>query len=496
MGTHVQETERKYEGPADARGDFAGLVAGARAVDTEELEAVYYDTAGLALAAHMVTLRRRTGGDDAGWHLKAPAAKADTRTELRLPLTPAAEGPPPELRTRVAALTRGRALDPVVRLRTARRRTLLQDVRGRTLAEVAYDRVAAKVLATGRKTAWSEVEVELGEGAGPELLDAVEDRLAAAGLHRSAAPSKLSRALGGLLVAPPPPPPSVPGTAGETVTGYLHRQLAALLALDPAVRTGEPDSVHRMRVATRRARSALKSFRRELDRSVTDPVGEELKWLAAELGAERDREVLAARLAARFAELEPPLATAAVRARLEEQTAAPATARRSVRDALESPRYFALLDALESLTAAPPERPKADRPAERAARRTVRRDLARVRRRVEAADGLEPGPRLDAALHAARKAAKRARYGAEAVGPVLGKPAKAHRKRVKRLQKLLGEHQDGVLAREALERAAARARLATEDQAPYAAMLRAEQARAATARTALPPTWSQASQGL
>ncbi|NUS13893.1 MAG: CHAD domain-containing protein, partial [Streptomyces sp.] len=93
--------------------------------------------------------------------------------------------------------------------------------------------------------------------------------------------------------------------AGRTAVAYVDAQLTALRALDPAVRRGDEDAVHRMRVATRRARSALRSFRRELDRAATDPLGAELKWLAAELGAERDREVLAERLAARLAELDP-----------------------------------------------------------------------------------------------------------------------------------------------------------------------------------------------
>lgn len=495
MAKRVQETERKYDGGSEAgHPDFLGLAAGARAQDTVDLDAVYYDTAGLALAAHRVTLRRRTGGGDAGWHLKLPAAVADTRTEVRTPLTPAGDGPPPELLTEVAALVRGRALEPVVRLRTARRRVLLQDGRGRTLAEVAYDKVRAKVLATGAETAWSEVEVELGEGGDPGLLDAVEERLTAAGLRRSASPSKLARALGGGLLAAPAtvPPPAAPATAGETATGYLRGQLTAILALDPAVRRNEEDAVHRMRVATRRARSALKSFRKELDRAVTDPVGDELKWLAGVLGAERDREVLAARLAARFAELDPRLATADVSHRLDAQAGPSAEQHQAVVRALDGPRYFALLDALEALTTAPPHRPGADRAAARGAIRTVRRDLKRVRSRVEAALAATPGTAKDVALHEARKAAKRARYSAEAVRPVLGKPAKKHKARMKHLQQLLGEHQDGVLARQALERAAAQARAAGEDPAPYEAMLRAEAARARESEAALPAAWAAA----
>ncbi|WUH93508.1 CYTH and CHAD domain-containing protein [Streptomyces sp. NBC_00433] len=497
MAKKVRETERKYDaddGAGTVRADFAGLAPAERALDAVTLEAVYYDTAGLALAAHKVTLRRRTGGDDAGWHLKLPAAQADTRTEVQVPLTPAADGPPRELREEVAALVRGRELHPVVRLTTSRRRVLLLEADGATLAEVAYDRVAAEVLPDGPRSQWSEVEVELGTG-DPALLDAAEERLTAAGLHRSASASKLARALGGLLVAPPSPPPAVPGSAGQTAVGYLHAQLAAILALDPAVRRDEEDAVHQMRVATRRARSALKSFRKELDRSATDPLGDELKWLAAVLGAERDREVLAERLAARLAELDDALATDAVRDRLHGLAAGTSTASHTaLLDTLDGARYFGLLDTLEALVAAPPYRRGARKPADEAAAATVGRDLARLRRGIEAALALEPGDDKDVALHEARKAAKRARYSGEAVHPVLGAAAKAHTGRMKSLQQLLGEHQDSVLCRSALATAAAAARAAGEDPAPYDALLDAERARAAAVEAELPGAWERADQ--
>ncbi|MFG1806075.1 CHAD domain-containing protein [Streptomyces sp. NPDC049040] len=504
MGKRVRETERKYDaghGPGTVRADLAGLSPGSRALDAVHLEAVYYDTAGLALAAHRVTLRRRTGGDDAGWHLKLPAAQADTRTEVQLPLTPAADGPPQELRSEVAALLRGRELQPVVRLATSRRLVLLLDERGTTLAEVAYDRVKARVLPEGPASEWTEVEVEVGqdqdESAGTALLDAVEQRLTAAGLHRSAAASKLARALGGLLVAPPAGPPAVPGTAGQTATGYLHAQLTAILALDPAVRRDEDDAVHQMRVATRRARSALKSFRKELDRAVTDPLGAELTWLAAVLGAERDREVLAERLAERLGDLDPELATGAVQDRLHALAARSSTASRTaLLRTLDGDRYFALLDTLEAVIAAPPYRRGARKPAAEAAAATVRRDHARLRRGIEAALALEPGEDKDVALHEARKSAKRARYSGEAVQPVLGAPAKAHTGRMKKLQQLLGEHQDSVLCRIALTGAGADARAAGEDPAPYEALVRAERARAADVEAALPQAWEQADQEL
>ena len=72
----VRETERKYEiGDEVELPGWSGLAGVQSLVGPEEqtLEAVYHDTDDLRLAQAGVTLRRRRGGDDAGWHLKLPA---------------------------------------------------------------------------------------------------------------------------------------------------------------------------------------------------------------------------------------------------------------------------------------------------------------------------------------------------------------------------------------------------------------------------------------
>jgi CHAD domain-containing protein len=386
---------------------------------------------------------------------------------------------------------------------------------GRTLAEIAYDKVTASVPAAaadtrgtagaagpGRKDtgawteadSWTEVEVELAEGT-PELLDAVEERLSAAGLRRSRSGSKLARALGDDRPPVPPPPPDPVVTAGQVAMGYLYAQLTAILALDPAVRRDEEDAVHRMRVATRRARSAMKSFRRELDREVTDPIGAELKWLAAVLGGARDREVLAERLGARLAELDPGQAGPDVRRRLLDPGDHRA-AHAAVVAELDGSRYFALLDALEALLAAPPYRRRAAGPAAEAAAATVRRDHTRLRHAVAAALALPAGRDRDVALHEARKDAKRARYSSEAARIVLGGRAAAHTARMKGVQQLLGEHQDSVMCRVAVAEARRQARAAGEDTAPYKALKRREREIAADIEARLPGEWRAADRPL
>src|SRR5271157_4946514 len=114
MATVVRETERKYEPAAggtaalEAVKTMAGTagVAAVSELPEQLLDAIYYDTADLRLIGAGITLRRRTGGEDAGWHLKLPAG-ADTRDEIRLPLTSADSAVPADLAALVRAYTRG-----------------------------------------------------------------------------------------------------------------------------------------------------------------------------------------------------------------------------------------------------------------------------------------------------------------------------------------------------------------------------------------------------
>ena len=122
------------------------------------LAAVGYDTPGHHLHADGVTLRRRAGGPDAGWHLKLPAGQ-DRREELRLPLT-ASTTPPAELLAIVRASSRGGALAPVTEIDTVRTVWVGPGAPG---LELADDRVAAHT--TGAEVGrWREIELELGPG--------------------------------------------------------------------------------------------------------------------------------------------------------------------------------------------------------------------------------------------------------------------------------------------------------------------------------------------
>lgn len=498
--TTSTETERKYEAagpPPDLTG--TGPVSEVREQPVLGLDAVYYDTRDGCLAADGITLRHRTGGKDAGWHLKLPLARG-VREEIRVPKAlsaPVGSAPPRpgarpegEVPEELAALVRSRArhaaLVPVVRLRTEREPRLLLDAGGTALAELVVDRVTAE--RRGRTARWTEIEVELAEDGDPAVLEDVDRRLREAGLRPAPTASKLARALAETDPLHGAAPADLGGgAAGSHVLAYARKQVRALIELDPAVRRGQHDSVHRMRVATRRLRSCFRSYSRVLERAVTDSVGDELRWLAAELGVDRDREVLTERLDTRLAELPEKLRRGPVAERLHEDDRSRTTdARSRLAGVLDSERYLDLLDTLDALLATPPLRRPAEKPAAPVLKRVVRRDLDRLAGRIDTALSTPPGPGRDAALHAARKAAKRARYAAEAARPALGGKARRRVSRLASVQRVLGEHQDSVLARTALVRIADEAQTAGEPAFSYGLLYGREEALAETAERQLP----------
>jgi CHAD domain-containing protein len=513
MADTSREIERKYVFPVAAEGDeppalpdltgVAGVTA-VRPEGTTELDAVYHDTHDLRLAAGHVTLRRREGGHDEGWHLKFPVAPG-VRDELRAPLS---DRLPDDLARLVRSRTLGADVAPVVRLRTSRAITRLLGKGGRPLVEMAVDAVRAERLdapagAGATVSAWTEVEAELAPDGDPAVLDTLETKLRDAGLEPAPSASKLARALEETGPQRPaaadsgrrgPSGADGPVTAGDHLLAYLREQAETIAALDPAVRRDLPDSVHRLRVAARRLRSALRTYRSVLDRAVTDPVGAELRWLGAELGAERDNEVLAAHLRDRVDAIPAPLLLGPVEGRLRRWTAA--TGKRShdrTLDTLDSARYLALLGSLSSLLADPPLRGAARRAPRATLSKALLKEYGRLAHRVEHALALPPGEERDLALHSARKAAKRVRYAAEAAAPGVGKPAKTFARRIKKVQQLLGDHQDAVVARETVRDLAIQAHAGGETAFTWGLLYAGEDERARAAERELPGVWAKAS---
>ena len=479
MEAHL-EIERKYDaGEGLSVPDLVELpkVASVEHPGEWELVAVYFDTERLDLARAGVTLRRRSGGEDDGWHLKLPRGRGD-REEIALPLRRGATNVPRALRSLVQVQARGRKLLPVATVRTRRVVHRLLSKSGSVLAELCDDSVTAETRnsdGSATTSAWREWEIELVQGR-RKLLTATEGLVLAAGAQPASAQSKLARALGlpaSNATALLEREPTKDGPAGVVVLRRLRDQFEALKAHDPEVRRDRPDAVHKMRVSTRRLRSALTTFEPLLDPEEAARMRAELKWLAEILGQARDAEVMRDRLTRMAAgdaleasqdpdsESTPPGADVADTLNSELGTRY-RNAHADALRALSSARYYRLLDSLDALLEAPPWTSSAEAPARAVLRDLVRRDWRRTKKRAVAAEQAATPTELNADLHELRKAAKRLRYACEALAPVFGDGAEELADAAKQLQEVLGEHQDSVVSQELLRELAHDAGLAGE----------------------------------
>jgi CHAD domain-containing protein len=452
MVDQQQEREDKYDVGAGWRlPDLADLLPEGGRSETDEFRLVntYYDTPSAHLARLGVTLRRREGGPDAGWHLKVPAGLA--RNEI----TDSSDSStlPDALASVVTGLRAGEELEPTASLTVIRSVHRLVTEDGAVTAEVAEDSVSAATMGdASRLSSWREVEVELKPAGDERLLKAIGKRLRAAGADRSASASKIRRALGPDQAPSEVRPKS--GTVGALVVDYLAEQVQEFVRCDLALRLGEPE-VHKFRVALRRLRSTLLVFGPVFDAEQVAQLEPELVWLAGLLGEVRDRDVLRERLAAQVAELPEEMVLGPVAAHIETTLLLERSDRLSlVTEAMDGERYAALVRQIMAWQASPPLTKLARKPASSAgsyvekAERKVRKRLAKANGEVEA-------------LHGARKAAKRYRYAAELAAPALGRAAKRTVKSTTELQTQLGEHQDSVVSAAFLRRLGAEAGVGT-----------------------------------
>jgi CHAD domain-containing protein len=465
------EVERKFDVvESTVSPSFGGIAAVAHVEKSpiESLDATYFDTPTQDLAGNKITLRRRTGGHDAGWHLKLPAGP-EARTEVRAPLdTSEQDTVPSELRDIVLAIVRERPLEPVARISTERETQVLYGADGAALAEFSNDHVTA--WAAGDSDAhpaeqeWREWELELAESNGAadtELLSRLSNRLLDAGAAPAGHASKLARVLGTTAQPAGTEPPADP------VHRAVAEQVAELLVWDRAVRADADDAVHQMRVTIRKIRSLLADAQDAFESSDSAWLLDELRELGNVLGAARDAEVLADRYQQALDKLPPELVRGRIRERLVEgarrryQTGL----RRSL-IAMRSQRYFRLLDALDAWVAEIP----ATVSGEEQAPLTIDAAYKKVRKAAKAAAQVESGAEheRDLALHRIRKRAKRLRYTAAATG------ATKVSEQAKVIQTLLGDHQDSVVSREHLSHQADAAHTAGEDTFTYGLLYQQE----------------------
>lgn len=490
VARHV-EVEIKFDVPPGILSpSFKDLpeVSRAEKLAPQSLDAEYFDTPDHDLARRWVTLRRRTGGHDAGWHLKLPAGP-DGRTEMRAPLETTNFAPgtevPAALADVVRAIVRDRPLVPVARIGTTRTVEMLYGTDGTALAEFADDEVSAWRIdptdgSPGGEQRWHEWELELVENrlgggrdgitAAAELLDRIGGRLRAAGAAPAGHGSKLAKVLGadsetGFSRDTDADSDSITDseTSPDPVHAAILEQIDQLLEWDRAMRADTYDSVHQMRVTTRKIRSLLQASEDAFGLTDDAWILDELRELAGILGVARDAEVLAERYDRALKALPPDLVRGPVRERLVggAQRAYQSGHRRSLA-AMRSPRYFRLLDALDALAHQTP-------PGAEPKHKHAPLDVAYRRLRKAATSAVEAaGEYRDHALHELRKRAKRLRYIAAAIDrPEVAEPAKT-------IQSLLGDHQDSVVSRSHLGEEARAAHAAGEDTFTYGVLYQQE----------------------
>jgi CHAD domain-containing protein len=328
-------------------------------------------------------------------------------------------------------------LDSVATVKTTRSAHRVLNADGELVLEIADDQVASGP-PDGESTlhSWREVEVELGPAGKKKDLKQARKLLRAAGATPSTIQTKLDRALG-----PTPTqglePAVKAGTVGELVGAYLATQCDVLASNDIGLRTGAP-VVHQTRVAARRLRSTLRVFGDVIDAAPAEELNNELAWYAELLGQVRDRDVLNARLTNLVANLPPEQVRGPVEAEIT--TVLPKErddATQRLNAAMRTRRYQHLVQLLGGWKTAPPFTDMAARQGRKAVRSVEQAKEKADKRLRKADDDVEQ-------LHRARKAEKRLRYAAELAEPADGH-MKAVARKAKKLQTLLGEHQDAVV---------------------------------------------------
>lgn len=450
-----------------------------------DLFSTYWDTPDLRLSRSGASLRF---SEPEGWTVNLPGPN-DYRLLARPKIHFIGDpGEPPFAAIDlVRAWVRTSKVQVVAQLKTRRRSVTLRTRDGKNAAEIVDDEVT--VLDAGRiVTMFREVKVKPGDDLSPITADLIVGRLRAAGAGSTSNVSTVVRALGARASAPPdvvvPTPPGRTSTTREAIQAAISSSVARLIDHDAGARLGDdPEMVHQARVATRRLRSDLRTFRPLLDEQWDESLRGELRWLGSELGKVRDAEVLIDLLRTKAARLSPQ-ERVGFEPLLRHLIADWQAARIELLAALRTNRYALLLDSLVAAAREPALVPEADAPAIEVLPPLVRLPWKRLRRDVKALAAVPP----DGELHAVRIRAKRMRYASEAVAAVFGAPAVDLAKTAGDLQKVLGDHQDAAIALIWLRVAAKDAR--TSDEAFLAGMVAGmvrEDER--SARAAWPRTW-------
>lgn len=227
----------------------------------------------------------------------------------------------------------------------------------------------------------------------------------------------------------------------QHVLSALRAQLEAIRACEAGTRSGrDPEDLHKMRVAVRRLRAILRASQPLFDAKWVKGLRSELGWLGTALGDARDLDVLREYLGSELTSLEGTERKAGQRL-LRRLDADRARSRGVLRRVLDGRRYARLLARLQASLAAPQVASTGLSLLDSAAA-----EFKKLRRAVKALSGHPSAEDL----HEIRIKVKRARYAAELVGADAGGRGQRFIDQAKKIQDILGEHQDAVVLEEYL----------------------------------------------
>jgi CHAD domain-containing protein len=270
---------------------------------------------------------------------------------------------------------------------------------------------------------------------------------------------------------------------GLAARAVVRFHLRAFAREEGQARAGEVESVHQLRVATRRLRAALRVFAPVLPPTFIGWARREIAWVASAIGAVRDIDVLGELVRERASRLDPdlrsslgPLAVVIHERRAEAHAA--------LVEALDSTRCRRLMDRLATFADAQTAGRGRD-PLGARAGELIRPHVRAVRRagRDQSA-GAKPE-----ALHRVRVRVKRLRYALETLRGLGGKSVGRMIRRLERLQELLGSHQDAVTAMAWLRASAEHGDLPPATILASGALIHAFSRRARRLRRRFPGAW-------
>lgn len=477
------EIEAKYSVDASTEiPDLASLpgVTSAEQTTRHEMSATYFDTQDLRLTHSKITLRHRSGGKDAGWHVKLPGGlgRIELTVEESRQTTNADDvHVPGELLSQLRAIVRDHPLIPIATVDNARDETLLTGDNGEIIAEFCDDHVTATShLPGGITQRWREWELELtttDAKVGKRLLKQAKKLFSAAGAHPSDSPSKLVSALGDSLATAPLPPHVEAVKAHESdsavaaVVNTLTKSRNALVEWDPKVRRDEFDSVHQMRVATRELRSHFSTFDGIIAGASVDELAEQLKEFAALMGVARDAEVVRDRFIELFDADDTGLVTLEDREKIIGAMDSRYTrAHARIIAEMNSTSYFRMLDALDNILLHPPVVSTSESNTSKQAKESGKDTSETLAKHLDKAfnktwkrhekalkywnDPEKTRREREEYYHDVRKSIKKLRYATQAVGNATDINTKKLVKATKKIQTLLGEFQDSVTSRDTL----------------------------------------------